>query len=368
MHSYRECPTPHRVGPHGDPTQSGCHLTGKSDCDARIPGRSGPRVSRPEGRGFTEGPSQGSSEVSVGSAVAVETFPPRASPTCLREASRGLPGLRLAPSRLPQNSPTWADTLGALSRALVRVDMITLSTPSGSGPNWELTGITLPGVAVTGSGLVPIEFRSGSCRPASQASDRPRIGSARATRGGSAPSAEPCGPYLHPVPRPPGRTPRLLCVPGDCPSSPPGTTRGANVEPGGTEWGPAPPKIEQTTAERAGDPPLGREQASEGDGSLATGYQLGHRAEIRGRAGATVHGASRTSDQDGPEPGHLRRRRARSSRRPVRALERRASTTKAPARSAEVREEVRAGRRGELGRPSEDAMRGARREVSTGTN
>lgn len=29
------------------------------------------------------------------------------------------------------------------------------------------------------------------------------------------------------------------------------------------------------------------------------------RAEIRGKAGATVHGAGRTSDQGGPEPGHL---------------------------------------------------------------
>jgi hypothetical protein len=38
--------------------------------------------------------------------------------------------------------------------------------------------------------------------------------------------------------------------------------------------------------------------------------------EIRGKAGATVYGSSRTGDQDGPEPGHLMRRLARSERRP----------------------------------------------------
>lgn len=55
----------------------------------------------------------------------------------------------------------------------------------------------------------------------------------------------------------------------------------------------------------AGDPPLGREQGSEGDGFLATGRRPGHRAEIRDKVGGTVHGADRPSDQDGPEPGHL---------------------------------------------------------------
>ena len=44
---------------------------------------------------------------------------------------------------------------------------------------------------------------------------------------------------------------------GDCPRPTPGTRRGANVESGGTEWGPAALNIEQTTAD-VGDPPLGR--------------------------------------------------------------------------------------------------------------
>ncbi len=57
------------------------------------------------------------------------------------------------------------------------------------------------------------------------------------------------GACPHPVPLPPGRTPRLLCAPADCPHPSPGTRRGANVEPGGTEWGPAPSTIEQTTAD-----------------------------------------------------------------------------------------------------------------------
>ena len=54
---------------------------------------------------------------------------------------------------------------------------------------------------------------------------------------------------------------------------------------------------------RVGDPPLGRDQASEGDGYLATGRRLGHRAAIRGNAGASVHDASRTS-----HPGRHRAR------------------------------------------------------------
>jgi len=74
----------------------------------------------------------------------------------------------------------------------------------------------------------------------------------------------------------------------------------------GTEWGLGPLTIEQTTEDvtaihrwpRAG---------SEANDRLATGRRLGNRAEIRGKAGATVHNASRTSDQDGPEPGHLTR-------------------------------------------------------------
>lgn len=103
----------------------------------------------------------------------------------------------------------------------------------------------------------------------------------------------------------------------DCPRRAPGTRRGANAESGGAEWGPAALNIEQTTCRREGDPPLGRKQAPEGEGCLATGRRLGNRAEIRGTVGATVTDAGRMSDRDGPNPGTSRRRRARSNRRPV---------------------------------------------------
>jgi hypothetical protein len=105
----------------------------------------------------------------------------------------------------------------------------------------------------------------------------------------------------------------------------------------GTEWGLGPFTIEQTTEDVTS---IHRLAASRypGDGYLATGSPLGHRAAIRGKAGATVHDATRTSDQDGPEPGHLRRRRARSNRRPERALGRRANGTGAPAGTAVIRE------------------------------
>jgi hypothetical protein len=83
----------------------------------------------------------------------------------------------------------------------------------------------------------------------------------------------------------------------------------------GTEWGLGPFTIEQTTEDVTAIHCLAR-AGSEGDGYLATGRRLGNRAAICGKAGATVRDASRTSDQDGPEPGHLRRRRARSKRRP----------------------------------------------------
>jgi hypothetical protein len=73
---------------------------------------------------------------------------------------------------------------------------------------------------------------------------------------------------------------------------------------------------------RVGDPPLGREQASEGDGYLATGRRLGHRAAIRGNAGASVHDASRTSD-----PGRHRARAPHEEARSEQAGGRRSART-----------------------------------------
>ena len=66
----------------------------------------------------------------------------------------------------------------------------------------------------------------------------------------------------------------------------------------------------------------------------------GREREFRGKTGVTGQNASRTSDQDGPEPGHLTRRRARSEREPARALRRRADGTGAPASTAVIRERM----------------------------
>ena len=87
-----------------------------------------------------------------------------------------------------------------------------------------------------------------------------------------------------------------------------------------------------------------------------------------GKAGATVRDAGRTSDQDGPEPGQLRRRRARSNRRPEERSD--------GERTGPERRHGRGGPRGalcrmaegELGPLCEDVLRAARRGVSTSTN
>ena len=71
----------------------------------------------------------------------------------------------------------------------------------------------------------------------------------------------------------------------------------------GTEWELGPLTIEQTTEDVHVNPPLGREQASEGNGCRATGDRFGQRAEIRDMAGATVCDVSRTSDRTAPNPG-----------------------------------------------------------------
>ena len=78
--------------------------------------------------------------------------------------------------------------------------------------------------------------------------------------------------------------------------------------------------------------------------------------------------ASRTSDQDGPEPGHLTRRRARSERRPEERSDGERTgpqRRRGPRRSA--REPLNRMAEGESRRRPEYAMRAARKEVSTGT-
>jgi hypothetical protein len=98
----------------------------------------------------------------------------------------------------------------------------------------------------------------------------------------------------------------------------------------GTEWGLGPFTIEQTTEDVTAIHRFGREQAPKGDGYLATGDRPGHRAEIRGKGSTTVRNVSQTSDQAGPEPGHLTTE-ARSERTEAEgALGRRANGTGAP--------------------------------------
>jgi hypothetical protein len=137
----------------------------------------------------------------------------------------------------------------------------------------------------------------------------------------------------------------------------------------GTEWGLGPFTIEQTTEEVTA---IHRLAASRLRGRRLPRHRRPARASERRSAqktGATVTDASRTSDQDGPEPGHLMRRHARSERE-AGALGRRANATKTPATdAANPRGEPWAGMaEGELDRRPEGAVRAARREVSTGTN
>jgi hypothetical protein len=73
----------------------------------------------------------------------------------------------------------------------------------------------------------------------------------------------------------------------------------------GAHWGLGPFTIEETTERRCRRFTAWPRAGSEGDGDLAAGDRLGHRAAIRDKAGTTVRDAGRTSDQDGPEPGHL---------------------------------------------------------------
>lgn len=111
-----------------------------------------------------------------------------------------------------------------------------------------------------------------------------------------------------------------------------------------------------------------REQASEGDDCLATGDRPGHRAAIRGKAGATVHDASRRAIRTAPNPGTSGGGAlgATGGLRSARTASERDQGAGMDAESA--RDAVSRVAEGELGRSSEDAVRAARREVSTGTN
>jgi hypothetical protein len=103
----------------------------------------------------------------------------------------------------------------------------------------------------------------------------------------------------------------------------------------GTEWGLGPFTIEQTTEDVTAIHRLAASRLRRATASSPPAAGSGTERRSAAKAGATIRDASRTSDQDGPEPGHLTRRRARSERRPVRALGRRAIGSGAPARTAE---------------------------------
>jgi hypothetical protein len=144
--------------------------------------------------------------------------------------------------------------------------------------------------------------------------------------------------------------------------------RSLRIEPKGTEWGLRPLTIEQTTEDVTA---IHRLAASRHRGRrlLATGRGLGTRAKIRGKAGATVRDASRTSDQDGPEPGHLTTEARSEDTEAGGALGRRANGTGAPARDCgSPRTELESGSRRRAWPTAEDAVRAVRKEVSTGTN
>jgi hypothetical protein len=91
---------------------------------------------------------------------------------------------------------------------------------------------------------------------------------------------------------------------------------------------------------------------------FATGNRLVHRAAIPGKASARVRDASGTSDQDGPEPGHLIEE-ARSERTEAGPSARTASERdREPARTAVIREGAlggwpKASRAGDLRTPCE---------------
>jgi hypothetical protein len=89
---------------------------------------------------------------------------------------------------------------------------------------------------------------------------------------------------------------------------------------------------------RDGDPPLGREQASEGDGCLATG-RLAGATERRPTRRPARWSRTRTGRaiRTAPNPGTSWRRQARSEREAGRALGRRANGTGALVKAAEVR-------------------------------
>ena len=57
---------------------------------------------------------------------------------------------------------------------------------------------------------------------------------------------------------------------------------------------------------RAGDPPLGREQTSEGDGRLTTGDRLGHGAAIRGKPAPRSVTRAERAIGTAPNPGTSR--------------------------------------------------------------
>jgi hypothetical protein len=164
--------------------------------------------------------------------------------------------------------------------------------------------------------------------------------------------------------RPPRTRPRQEPEFRDADVAPPGTRRNSrgtewgldrNRDPSGssrmgTEWGLGPFTIEQTTEDVTA---IHRLAASRLRGRRIPRHRRPARATERRSAqetGATVTDASRTSDQDGPEPGHLMRRHARSEREAGGALGRRANATKTPATDAAIRE----------GSPGPDGRRRAR--------
>jgi hypothetical protein len=122
---------------------------------------------------------------------------------------------------------------------------------------------------------------------------------------------------------------------------------------------------QQKSRRSTGSPRAG----SEGDGTLPEVLGSGRRAVVRGDTGATVHGASRTSEADGPEPRAPQRRRARKRRKAERALRRRANGSELQVSPMDDRQGTPAPDAKRRGRPAaEETACGGEKEVSTGTN
>jgi hypothetical protein len=294
-------------------------------------------------------------------------------------------GSDLALHRLPENSPVEAVTLEAPSRALARVDMVTLNTPVPAKPvsRGGSCGGRLPGAAVTGSGRVLVEFQSDSASSSLPGTSGERLVSPGpcVTAGLQRIPAESLGSDVKVrafsglcvgvAERLPDTAPELHVL-----SSPRRTvpsTQARGVERTWTCEGlngdRAPLKIDPTTADATAIHRLAASRPRRATATFATGGRFGHRRRSVGRPAPRSMTRAERAIRNGPEPGHLieearsERTEAGASARTASERDRSAGEDRGDPRGSPCRMAE-----SELGRRPEDAVRAARREVSTGTN